>query len=431
MSTEESKANKKKPPITAATIDLFEGKGKPRTLSYTPILKLFIAYLQNCCGIKGEEISAHFGHQPSWFSDLKTGKRKQVLANELAEIIAFGYNCENSRNDENFQKINCSDAGYFNLDVDNTIKFSDYTRYRVEDFISTITDPKTGKLKMDIKNELWMLVLLFEYDLIALDGPHKIRTLINQKLPTSDPKKLFTLLGDNEYLPNRYKTKYFIDEETGKKLKESISITKNNIYVEKGKNEHDFPLIFINYDLISTDEYKKQHGTDTKRLPDGCKAFDLRVALYEKGRIRLIDLFMLLRYANYLPCHSEEYLVFERTLIQLYERTITTFYTTSEWVKAPEFPAHTFQIYDFDNMLNSGIPAFFGLIDFFEKIDIPENDVEFTLFKNNFLKLKRTYMKTISFDFSFIESLTTIQTTRLYKRLSQLIEDFKKNPDEL
>lgn len=430
MSTEEN--NKERTPITEANIDLLVGKTKPRTLPYTPILKLFIGYLQNCCGIKGEEISAHFGHQPSWFSDLKTGKRKQVLANELAEIIAFGYNCENSRKDENFQKINCSDAGYFHLDVDNTIKFSDYARYRVEDFMCTITDPITGKLKMDIKNELWMLVLLFEYDLILLDGEHDIRGLINKKLSTSDPKKLFTELGKNLYLPNRYKPKFFIDEETKKPLKkESISITKNNIYAEKSKNEHDFPLIFINYDLINTDEYKKQHGTDVKRLPQGCKDFDLRVALYEKGRIRLIDLFMLLRNANYLLCHSEEYLVFEKTLIQLYERTITTFYTTVGWVDTPVFPPHNaIWKYDFENFRNSGIPAFFGLVDFFEKINIPENDVEFTLFKNNFLKLKRTYMKTVAFDFSFIESMTTIQTSRLYKRLSQLIEDFKNNPDE-
>lgn len=166
-------------------------------------------------------------------------------------------------------------------------------------------------------------------------------------------------------------------------------------------------------------------------MPQGCKDFDLRVALYEKGRIRLIDLFMLLRNANYLPCHSEEYLVFERTLIQLYERTITTFYTTVGWIDTPVFPPqNAVWKYDFENFCNSGIPAFFGLVDFFETIDIPEKDVEFTLFKNNFLKLKRTYLKTVAFDFSFIESMTTIQTSRLYKRLSQLIEDFKNNPDE-
>ncbi len=417
MSTEDANTSK------------LESKAKPRVLPFTPILKEFIVYLQECSGIIGEKISKDFDHQPSWFSDLKTGKRKQILSNDLAEIIAYAYNSENADNDD-FQGIDRTDAAYFRLDTDNTIKFSIYTRFRIEDFIKTMTDDNTGKLKIDIKNELWMLVMLFECDLISLDGPHKIRSLISQKLYTSDPKKLFTLLGKNEYLPSRYKTKYFIDKETKKRLKESITIEKNNIYVEKAKNEHDFPLIFINYDLINPDEYKTENETNARKLPDGCKAFDLRVKLYEKGMIRLIDLFMLLRHANYIPCHSEDYTVFEKTLIQLYERTITTFYTTSGWVKVPKFPSQRVQEYDFDNLRNSKVKAFFGLVEFFEKIDIPETDVEFTLLKNNFLKLRRSYMKAIAFDFSFIESMTTIQTNRLYERLSELIADFKNNPDE-
>ena len=407
-------------------------KAKSTTFTFTPLLKMFIANLQNTSGIIGEEISVYFNHPPSWFSDIKTGKRKQMVSTDLAEIMAFAFNCENSKKNESFEKIDFYNAARSNLDVQNTIVFFDYIRDKIELFLDSLRIKDSEKLSVDIKNEMWVLVMLFEYDLIAVNGPHKIGNLLSNLLLTSNPKRLFSMLGENQYLPNRYKTKYFHDKDTKEIIRESITINKNHIYAEKSKNSNDFPLFFVNYDLINTDEYIKQNETKNKKsLPDGCESFNKRVELYEAGRIRLMDLFMLLRRANYLPCHSNEYNVFEKVLMLLYEREILTYYYRSEWVKPIVKPVeYRFQFYDFDNYKDSGVPAFLGLVDFFESIDIPEQDVDFTNLKNNFLKFRRTFLKTISFDFSFIENLSTIQHGRLCDKIQELLKDFKNYPDK-
>ena len=113
-------------------------KAKSTTFTFTPLLKMFIANLQNTSGIIGEEISVYFNHPPSWFSDIKTGKRKQMVSTDLAEIMAFAFNCENSKKNESFEKIDCYNAARSNLDVQNTIVFFDYIRDKIEVFLDSL-----------------------------------------------------------------------------------------------------------------------------------------------------------------------------------------------------------------------------------------------------------------------------------------------------
>ena len=63
-----------------------------RAVKYTDLLREFILYLQEVSEYTGENISLELGFKPSWFSDIKNGKRSKFSSDVIASILGFGFN---------------------------------------------------------------------------------------------------------------------------------------------------------------------------------------------------------------------------------------------------------------------------------------------------------------------------------------------------
>lgn len=373
-----------------------------RAVKYTDLLREFILYLQEVSEYTGENISLELGFKPSWFSDIKNGKRSKFSSDVIASILGFGFNYGIKQGYiSNLTSIKPYQIQNDLFNADDTTKFYHYVRYKLDMFAER--QRNNGRPCSEFAGEQWLLIMFFEYTLVDIDASNRIAELLTHIFRSKNPADYFKALGRNEHLPKRYASP------------KNRIVETNRIYAEEPKSKRGLPLMYVHYDFES--DIGKQNLTS-------------RIELYNKGKIRLIDLFMMLYRDELIKYNSDEDDTIEAVCKILYSRNIPTYYHLAGYIESPQIPPNS-NIYRYDFGLpevegGERQPVFLGLVDCFNNMNIAESDAEFQQFRSNFLNLGRTFMQIVDFDYGFIKNLSVQLRNELHHEIEKTITDFKR-----
>lgn len=373
-----------------------------RAVKYTDLLREFILYLQEVSEYTGENISLELGFKPSWFSDIKNGKRSKFSSDVIASILGFGFNYGIKQGYiSNLTSIKPYQIQNDLFNADDTTKFYHYVRYKLDMFAER--QRNNGRPFSEFAGEQWLLIMFFEYTLVDIDASNRIAELLTHIFRSKNPADYFKALGRNEHLPKRYASP------------KNRIVETNRIYAEEPKSKRGLPLMYVHYDFES--DIGKQNLTS-------------RIELYNKGKIRLIDLFMMLYRDELIKYNSDEDDTIEAVCKILYSRNIPTYYHLAGYIESPQIPPNS-NIYRYDFGLpevegGERQPVFLGLVDCFNNMNIAESDAEFQQFRSNFLNLGRTFMQIVDFDYGFIKNLSVQLRNELHHEIEKTITDFKR-----
>ena len=269
------------------------------------------------------------------------------------------------------------------LSSSERIRFDDFFTKQIFDLLKKCNEE-------ELRTEYWLYGMYLMHK--NCDISEALQQYINRMYFDNENRidwnAIFRKLQKNEYIKriSQYECDvvYFKDENT--------AITKD-----------DFPLFVYKYKSGFTDEYKE------------------KIASANRRSIKLIDLFMTIYNYN-MSIGKSENAAFKLTCMKLHAYDV---YIPFNNLRLDLYPlpdglnmdVSSKATIDFHNMLN----------EFFNETELDaEKDIDIINFNNNRTENWFHFMKTISFEFSFIKKLNNEMAAELRDELKKTAEEFKR-----
>lgn len=185
--------------------------------------------------------------------------------------------------------------------------------------------------------------------------------------------------------------------------KESAQFDSGEIYflsdIKSFVSNRNLPIMFMKYNWKSYEALKNEKVNDA-----------------EQGKIKLIDLFMLI-YNAMLKKEYGKNEAFEKSCARLYYSHYSILFDKLNLLDLPYDPNMS--------MSDESWKFFSELQKLFNSFDFNEINPELIQFKKNFIAGQFNYLKAISVDFSFIENLSVFNVMELNEELTRVVEIYK------
>ena len=340
---------------------------------------------------------------------------KQGCCNVPSEFIKAGHTteCNSLFAEDRFPE----EDKYICKTFDERHELSKLHKDLIEDFI-------LGELKA-IKAIYTVNALKNEYWLFAMELMFK-----NIHISNTLWERIKFICFDNEYLRQNTEFKwrhiYSVLGENCSLTNKDYYSTANVIYFDNPKapiSEENLPSFNIRYDIdemITT-------GNDEDDY------FELKLEDGVRGKIKLIDIFMLLYRANYITSTTKDnQFLFRKTCMELLDYGIEMPFSEFNL-----FPVKKAVEKPIDLEFIASITEFFKQYEDHDKFDTVTNTYELkdryknnkglVQFRKNMLtKTAERFLDVISIDFSFIDKLPSSKDEVLHKELEDVVKEFKK-----
>ncbi len=265
--------------------------------------------------------------------------------------------------------------------LDEYVMFSKFIEKRTKQLLGTI-----GLAEISLQYWLYAMNLLYAEVSIGNQIESYIsRSYFHKREHEFSWNAVFESLRKNS-LDDKYENKFAIYFKNDA----SNDISRRNI-----------PIMYVNYDF-------SESGTIIDTLKNHAM----------QGKLRIIDLFMLMFYDFTNQGLSEEH-AFEKTCIMLSNYNVEPPFANLNLVDLPKVE---------EINITGCMPDFIELaIKFFSNAKFTEKDADLKIFKDNLLSNNKhlEFLRTISVDFKFIKDLNMYSISELRNRIEKTVEIFK------
>lgn len=306
---------------------------------------------------------------------------------------------------------------YIFITFEDRYKLEKKQRERFEAFIiETLDEIIKTHTAYGLRNEYWLFAMYLMFKEI-------------DKLPKPLWERIKYICFNDEYMRQNTEFKwrhiYSVLGENRSLRTPSYYTIRNVVYFDNPQepmSSSNFPAFNVRYDI---------EEMQTTRS-DEDDYFELKLEDGVSGKIKLLDLFMILHRGNYhSSVKKDNEQIFRETCVELAYYKIDTPFSHLDFLNIPVIEEKTEDlkffdfmkmIFDFDEDLKAITPE----NEKYKLIEKYQNNQSIMQFKKNIMTGRQRFLNVISFDFSFIENLPEIKDKELHQKLEEIVDDFKK-----
>lgn len=282
--------------------------------------------------------------------------------------------------------------------------------------IETLDEIIKGHTAYGLRNEYWLFAMYLMFKEV-------------DKLPKPLWERIKFICFNDEYMRQNTEFKwrhiYSVLGENRSLRTPSYYTIRNVVYFDNPQepmSSSNFPAFNVRYDI--------EKMKTTRNAEDDY--FELKLEDGVSGKIKLLDLFMILHRGNYLSSvKKDNEQIFRETCVELAYYKIDTPFSHLDFLNIPviEESPQDLEFFDFMKMIfefEEDLKAITPDNKKHKLIEKYQDNQSIMQFKKNIMTGRERFLNVISFDFSFIENLPEIKDKELHQKLEEIVNDFKK-----